>query len=47
MVGAVELGIEIRRPCDVGGSNPTVDKIFFFVMFACSVFIAAGITAFK
>ena len=35
----------IWRPCGVGGSNPTVDKIF--VMFTCSVFLAAGLAEFK
>ena len=34
------------RPCHVGRSNPTVDKIFF-VMFTCSVFLAVGLAAFK
>ena len=31
----------IWRPCGVGRSNPTVDKLFL-VMFTCSVFLAAG-----
>ena len=30
-------------PCE--GSNPTMNKIF--VMFTCSVFLAAGLVAFK
>ena len=38
-------GLVIWRPCGVDGSNPTVDKIF--VMLTCSVFLAAGLAAFK
>ena len=38
-------GVVIWRPCGVCGSNPTVDKIF--VMFTCSVFLAAGLAEFK
>ena len=34
------------RLCRVSGSNPTMDEIGF-VMFTCSVFLAAGLTAFK
>ena len=38
-------GLVTWRPCRVGGSNPTVDKIF--VMSTGSVFLAAGLAAFK
>ena len=36
----------IWRPCRAGGSNPTVVKIFFLICI-CSVFLAAGLAAFK
>ena len=39
-------GLVISRPCGVAGSNPTVVKIFF-VMFTCSMFLAAGLAPFK
>ena len=39
-------GLVILRPCRLNESNPTVGKIFF-VMFSCSVFLAAGLAAFK
>ena len=38
-------GFVIWRPCGVSGSNLTVDNIF--VMFNCSVFLAAGLAAFQ
>ena len=38
-------GLVIWRLCGVGGTYITVDKIF--VVFTCSVFLAAGLSAFK
>ena len=38
-------GLVNWRSCSVGGSNPTVDKVFF--LFTCSVFLTAGLAAFK
>ena len=39
------VGLVIWMPFGVGGSNPTVDKIF--LMLTCSVFLAAWLAAFK
>ena len=37
-------GLVIWRPCDVGGSNPTVDKILFLKVY---LFLVAGLASFN